>query len=155
MDFDVNQLNAKNTPMRWRIQAKNMLETGQSMDDLDPNYKAVLMKAEEFADDIETGIGNQPGVGSEPDPVRVTSISLDQGVQTPNLLATVQLSATLSPANAGDKRMTWASSAPAVITVGEYTGLTTAVGTNGQTATITVTSNDGSFTDTVLFTITA
>lgn len=154
MAFDVNQLDAETTPMRWRIVSKWMNETGQSFSDLDADYAAALAKAEEFADAIETGEGNQPGVGSEPEPVRVTNIGIAGGAaQDITEDATLQLSASFTPANAADTRVSWESDDEAVVTVDEYTGLAAAVGEVAESAVITATSNDGGFTATVTLTI--
>lgn len=161
MNFDVNQLNEENTPMRWRRQSQYMLETGKSMDSLEPVYKAALLKADEFTsgtsgyDKITTGEGNQPGVGSEPDPIRVTGIEVNTADQTTLVTGdTIQLIATITPPNAGNSNMTWSSSDEAVVIVDKYSGLATVTATISGSAIVTATSNDGSFTDTVAFTVT-
>jgi hypothetical protein len=59
--------------------------------------------------------------------------------------ATATLTATVSPANATDKSVKWTSGASDIATVSD-TGVVTAVATG--TAIITVTTNDGKFTDT-------
>ena len=75
---------------------------------------------------------------------------------TPSVVAftkageSMQLSATVNPANAMDKTVTWSSSNTAVATV-DANGKVTAVG-NG-TAVITVTTNDGSKTASVTVTV--
>jgi len=65
--------------------------------------------------------------------------------------ATVDYS--IIPLNAGNKKVTWSSSAPSVATVDAETGLITGVDTG--TATITVTTVDGGFTAKVTVTIAA
>ena len=65
---------------------------------------------------------------------------------------TLNLTATISPADATDKSVTWSSSNPDVAAVSN-TGAVTVV--SGGTATITATSTDGSFTDTCTITVNA
>jgi len=80
-----------------------------------------------------------------PTPVAVTGVTLDQATMTLAAWgATGTLVATVAPANATNKSVTWSSSAPAVATVvnGVVTPLT--VGTT----TITVTTVDGGLTAT-------
>jgi len=81
----------------------------------------------------------------------VTSITLDTTSTALTIDQTLQLTATVSPVNAADKTMAWASDATSVATV-STTGLVTAVG-NG-TATITVTTTDGSKIATCSVTVT-
>lgn len=156
MAFDVNQLDAETTPMRWRIVSKWMHETGQDLSQLDAEYAAALERAEEFAGDVETGTGNQPGVGSEPEPTRVTGVTIGGGdAQDIEEGGTLQLSATVAPAGADDQRVTWSSADENVATVDEYSGLVTATGVETDTVVITATTNDGGFTDTVTLTVIA
>jgi hypothetical protein len=76
--------------------------------------------------------------------IPVTGVSLDQSTLTMSVSDTEQLIATVSPANATDKIVTWTSGDTGVCTV--VNGLITAV--VAGTATITVETVDGSFTDT-------
>jgi hypothetical protein len=64
--------------------------------------------------------------------------------------ATLQLTATVSPAGAANKTVTWISSNPAVATVNDN-GLVTRVG-DGTTNIVAITE-DGSFTDTCIVTV--
>ena len=84
--------------------------------------------------------------------ISVTGVSL--GVESLSLTVaeTSQLTAEVQPSDATDKSFTWASSDTNVATV-SATGLVTAVAPG--TATITVTTNDGGFTDTCAVTVTA
>lgn len=88
-----------------------------------------------------------------PPVVNVTSVSV-----LPTTLTAVvgdaaqQLAATVLPANATDKSVTWTTSASGVATVSS-TGLVTFVGAGS--ATITVTTTDGSHTATCAVTVTA
>ena len=84
--------------------------------------------------------------------IPVTGVSLDSN--TLSLTAggaTGTLAATVSPANATNRNVTWSSSAPAVATVvnGVITPLTPGI------TTITVTTEDGGYTDTCTVTVTA
>ena len=64
--------------------------------------------------------------------------------------ATQQITNTFTPANASNRNVTYTTSDASKATVSD-TGLITAVATG--TATITITSNDGAFTDTCVVTI--
>ncbi|MCL2509051.1 MAG: Ig domain-containing protein [Oscillospiraceae bacterium] len=64
---------------------------------------------------------------------------------------TKKLTAMVTPANARDKGVYWESKDPGVATVNSRTGLVTAVGPG--TATITVQTNDGWFTDSCVVTV--
>lgn len=84
------------------------------------------------------------------DPVDVTGITLSQKTATGNVGATKQITATIEPANADDKTVTWTSSNDSVATVDENglitfvaegTATITATTSNGLTATVTVTVN--------------
>ncbi|MDO9579825.1 MAG: ice-binding family protein, partial [Bacteroidales bacterium] len=87
-----------------------------------------------------------------PTKVAVTGVTLDQATITLTAEgATGTLVATVAPADATDKSVTWSSSAPTVATVvdGVVTPLT------AGTTTITVTTVDGCFTATCAVTVTA
>lgn len=83
-----------------------------------------------------------PNSGGGPTTIAVTGVSLDQ--QTLNLVYgdTATLTATVVPANATNKAVSFSSSNPAVVTVDAISGEITTVGAG--TATITVTTADGS-----------
>ncbi len=76
--------------------------------------------------------------------VSVTGVTLDQTSLNMTVGDTEQLTATVDPANATNQTVVWASDDPAIAMV-DQSGLVEAVGT-GQ-ATITVTTDDGGFTD--------
>jgi len=83
-------------------------------------------------------------------PVAVTGVTLDQATMTLTAgRATGTLVATVAPANATNKSVTWSSSAPAVATVAN--GVVTPV--TAGTTTITVTIVDGGFTATCTVTV--
>ena len=73
----------------------------------------------------------------------IKGVTLDPTSMTINLYGMGKLTATISPANATNKDVTWSSNKPDVATV-DNNGLVTAVGV-GETR-ITVTTNDGGFT---------
>jgi formylglycine-generating enzyme required for sulfatase activity len=82
--------------------------------------------------------------------VAVTGISLDQALLTIAPGSTVQLTATVSPSNATDKSLTWTSGDENIATVdgsGRVTGKTQG------SATISVTTTDGAFTDSCVTTV--
>lgn len=66
MVYDLNDLNDKTTPARWRIQGKRIADGGAEgaaeAAKLDPVYQAVLSKAATFTSDSEMGIGSQEDV---------------------------------------------------------------------------------------------
>ncbi|WP_123043258.1 S-layer homology domain-containing protein [Cohnella candidum] len=80
----------------------------------------------------------------------VTGVSLDQKKLYLASGTTAALSATVSPENATDKSLSWSSSDSNVATVGAN-GVVTAIGSGS--ATITVTTTDGSFTASSIVTV--
>ncbi|UOK16610.1 putative tail protein 4 [Salmonella phage S1] len=79
--------------------------------------------------------------------VPVTGVIIDEGSTASMTVGdTLQLHATVTPANATNKNVSWQSSAPSVATVSSA-GLVTAVA--GGSANVTVTTEDGSFTATI------
>ena len=87
---------------------------------------------------------------NEPATISVTGVSLDQNTLTLVEDGTAQLTATVEPANATNKDVTWSSDDEAVATV-DADGKVTAVGAGN--ATITVTTEDGSKTATSAVTV--
>lgn len=83
------------------------------------------------ATSLVTVIAPVTGVSVSP-----ASLSLKEG-ETANLLATI------APANASDKKVSWSSDNSAVATVGENGAV---IGVSAGSANITVTTNDGNFT---------
>ena len=82
--------------------------------------------------------------------VPVTGVAIDKSAMSLTVGSTGKITATISPAKATDKSVTWASSDELVATV-DGDGLVTAVGAG--TATITVTTNDGGYTATCEVTV--
>jgi hypothetical protein len=98
--------------------------------------------------DGKLAIGKEPVIGTN---VPVTSVTLAPTTTTVNIGTTSQLTATILPANATNKTLTWSSSNTAIATV-STTGLVTGVAVGS--ATITVTTQDGSKTATCVVTVT-
>lgn len=86
----------------------------------------------------------------EPEPVKVESVSVAPDGVTLEIGDTQQLTATVLPANADNKSVTWSSEPTSVATVSE-SGLVTAI--SGGEATITVTTEDGAKTATATVTV--
>jgi len=86
-----------------------------------------------------------------PQPTPVESVSVSPTTASLIIGATRQLTATVTPSDATTQTVAWSSSAPSVATVSS-SGLVTAV--SAGTATITVTTTDGSFTATCAVTVT-
>lgn len=84
-------------------------------------------------------------------PVAVSGVTLDKASLELLVDSTAQLTATVSPADADNKAVTWKSSDTSVATVSD-SGLVTAVGEG--TATITVTTTDGGKTATCAVNVT-
>lgn len=88
---------------------------------------------------------------SEPSPIAVAGITQSPDTPTVAVGNTVQLAIVVSPVDATDKSVTYTSSDDLVATV-DGNGLVTGVAEG--TADITVTTNDGSFTDISTVTVT-
>ncbi len=84
-----------------------------------------------------------------PPPVSVTGVELDEQTLALTVGDTDTLTATVAPADATNRAVTWSSSAEAVVSVenGELTAL------SAGTAVITVTTADGEFTDSCTVTV--
>lgn len=83
--------------------------------------------------------------------VAVTGVTLNKASTTLTVGGSETLTATTAPAGATNKSVTWTSSDPSVATVAG--GVVTAVAAG--TATVTVTTTDGGFTDTCAVTVNA
>lgn len=82
--------------------------------------------------------------------VAVTGVTLSDSTAALAVAGTKQLTATIAPADATNTNVTWSSSDNDIATVSD-TGLVTGVAAG--TATITVTTEDGGFTDTCTVTV--
>ncbi|HEX8531415.1 MAG TPA: Ig-like domain-containing protein, partial [Cytophagales bacterium] len=100
----------------------------------------------------ETVTGKSAWTGVSVDVVNVTDVSLAPATATLALNQTQQLTPTITPANATNKRVSWSSSNPAVASV-SAAGVVTGVAAGS--ATITVTTQDGSKTATAAITVTS
>ncbi|NMH89495.1 Ig-like domain-containing protein [Flavivirga algicola] len=88
--------------------------------------------------------------GSNPSPVSVTGVSVSPTAGTLNVGQTLNLNETVLPSNATNKAVTWSSNNIGVATV-NADGLVTAVALGS--ATITVTTQDGSFPASAFITV--
>ena len=84
-------------------------------------------------------------------PVAVTGVSLNKNATSIEVGANETLTATIAPANATNKNVSWTSSNTSVATVSNGTVTAVAAGN----ANITVTTEDGSFSDVCAVTVTA
>jgi uncharacterized protein YjdB len=82
--------------------------------------------------------------------VKVSGVSLDRNTLSLSVGSTVQLKATVSPDNATNKKVTWSTSDEKIATVDDQGNVK---GVAEGTATITVTTADGGFTDTCEVTV--
>lgn len=85
-----------------------------------------------------------------PTPVSVTGVDVSPSTASVEIGGTTTLTATVSPNDASNKTVTWSTSNSSVATVSN--GVVT--GVSAGTATITVTTQDGGFTDTCTVTVT-
>lgn len=120
-----------------------------------------LITAAEFGVLLGTGISVTTTSGTDPDgntfnnvtvgtkDIPVTGMSIDNSSPITMLCTgtTVQLTATVLPATASNKKVHWVSSNPAVATVDVNTGLVTETGTGS--AVITAITEDGNYTDNI------
>ena len=84
--------------------------------------------------------------------ISVTGVSLNKTSADVSLGKTIQLNATVAPSNATNKNVSWKSSDTTVATVSD-SGLVTASATKTGSATITVTTEDGSYTATCIVSV--
>lgn len=82
-------------------------------------------------------------------PIAVTGITLDKSTDDVDVGDITTLTATVLPSNATDKSVTWSSNNTSVATVSN--GVVT--GVSAGTATITVTTTDGGYTDSCIVTV--
>lgn len=75
----------------------------------------------------------------------VTGVSITKKTDAISLGGSYQFEATVSPADAGDKAVTWSSSNPDVISIDKSSGLAKAISSSEAPVTITVTTADGGF----------
>lgn len=90
--------------------------------------------------------------GSQPDPIAVTGVAVTPTTVTVKIGASASLSATISPANAGNKSVAWSSNSTGVATV-NANGVVTGVAAG--TAIVTATTADGGRTASATVTVAA
>lgn len=113
-------------------------------DSIAPQITDIVLSNTEF-EEILTQVTDDAGtVSVKAKPVAATSVSLNKTTLSLNTGACETLIATVSPDNATNKNVTWKSSNTSVAAV-DNSGKVTAI--KKGTATITVTTADGSFTD--------
>ena len=122
---------------------------------VDANGKVTGVKAGEATITVTTEDGGKTAtcaVTVKANTVAVTGVTLNKSTLTLNVGASETLTATVAPADATNKNVTWASSDAAIATVdanGKVTGV------KAGTATITVTTEDGGKTATCQVTVKA
>ncbi|MBN2436530.1 MAG: Ig domain-containing protein, partial [Spirochaetes bacterium] len=98
-----------------------------------------------------SGSGGSNGDGDViTDTVSATGVTLNRETLTMAVSDTYQLTATVTPDNAGNKTVSWSSNTTSVATVDEN-GLVTALAVGS--ATITVTTEDGDYSDSCVVTV--
>lgn len=109
-------------------------------------------KTTSYTISIAENPGTDPGpTDPDPaDPIAVTGVTLNKSAVTLTVGSSEQLTATVSPDNAANKNVTWASQNTAAATV-DANGTVTAV--SAGTAVITVTTEDGGKTDSCTVTV--
>ena len=117
------------------------------------NYRTIEIEGGEYATDSSfiSWLQNYGTLTAPAGPVSVTGVELNYSEYSLSLSGSVQLTATVSPDNATNKDVTWSTSNSSVANVSSE-GLVSAVAEGN--ATITVTTDDGSFTDTCSITVT-
>lgn len=141
----VNQEGFSAEGISWDLAGSTLPETNSHGDDNQNHINIIATKLnEQFTPPtVET---------EEPETVPVIGVTLDKTTATIKVGGTVTLTATITPANATNKDVTWSSSDPAIATV-DGNGVVKGVATGK--ATITVTTEDGSKTATCEVTVTS
>ena len=148
----------------WRYSAGSLGYTGSADlvlvtfactvdDDCAYGSKTVTIELESFCD-LDFGPFTEAitpaSVVVEQKPVPVTGVTLDETMDI-NIGQNRVLNWTVNPAEATNQAVSFVSSNPAVAAVGASTGKVTGIGAG--TATITITTEDGGFTDTCTVTV--
>lgn len=140
----------KNGTVYGKVELKEDLEIGEgeslALDDgasLNAGNHNVIVDGGTLDESLKTSLGDSVTYV-------VRGVSLDRGALTLIEGGTAQLTATVEPIDATNKKVTWSSSAPGVATV-DASGNVTAVAEG--TATITATTDDGGKTATCTVTV--
>ncbi len=175
-NYDAGTMTPEDTALALVIEG--LLNAGMDPADIDPDEIRDVNSFDDLVEQITTGteegnnVTEDPDVADEvddivykimnhepptphpgpPQPVivSVTGVSIDQEDQLLAKGATLNLTATIQPANATNKNVTWASDDEAVATVSADGVVTTAA---EGTAIITVTTENGNKTDTIEITV--
>lgn len=150
-----------NTMMEWHIADKpDVLEGNRN----DYSEKSIQKNRNPFVDhpeyawqifgdkcssDVLEAAKKAYPVGPAPDPVAVTGVSLNQTSGTINIGDTLNLTATVTPSNATNKKVTWSTSDSSVATVNNGA----VKGVKAGSTTITVATVDGNKTATCNVTV--
>ena len=145
------QLTATITPANATNKAVVWVSSDSSVATVDQTGKVKAQKAGTATITVVTVDGSytaecvvtvQDQEGPKPEVIKVTGVTLDRTTANVTVNKTIQLIATVKPANATNKKVTWSSSNTSVATV-DQTGKVT--GVKAGTAIITVTTEDGNF----------
>lgn len=140
--IDFTPSNATNKNVTYSATGGTITSSGQFLADTEGTYTITATSED----------GNKTAICtvSVVTPIAVTGVSLDRNTANTLVNETLQLNATVAPANATNKTVTWSSSDTTIATVSN-SGLVTGIGAGN--ATITVTTVDGGFTDTCAVTV--
>ena len=128
----------------------------EKVDELIEQNKVELPSKNEYSDKennkLEESQPTTPEQEQTPTVIKVTGIKLNKTAVTLEDKKTTKLTTTISPANATNKNVIWESSDTSLVTV-DSDGNIKAVGNKNALATITVTTEDGKYKDTVVVTV--
>lgn len=149
-------LTATITPSNATNQAKTWTSSDTAVATVDQNGKVTAKAVGTATITVETANGKTAtctvNVTAAGQTVAVEGVSI-QGAPTFKVGATGRFGATITPANATNKNVTWTSSNPAVMTIDANSGAVRALAVG--TTVITVTTEDGNKTATYDVTVTA
>ena len=140
--------NATNQAVNWTSNASSVVSVGQSgLVTAHTEGTATITVTTEDGEHTDSCV-----VTVTIAPISATGISLDRDSLALSIDDSFQLTASLTPANASNKSVTWSSGTPIVATV-DQSGLVTA--RSAGSATITVTTQDGNHSDSCIVSVTA
>ena len=132
--------NVTNKNVTWSSSNANLVTV-----DNNGNVKAVGNKDGTATITVKTSNGKTAKCTVKVTAIKVTGVKLDKTSVTLEYGKTTRLTATVSPSNAGNKKVTWTSSNTSLVKV-DNNGNIKAVGNKNGSATITVKTNDGAYT---------